>query len=391
MSQRAAQIAFLVSCASALQIIESLLPNPFPGVRLGLANMLTLVALENLGFAAALEIAVLRTICSALVLGTLFSPAFVISFQAAVVSSVVMGLAYRWLARRSQPWLSLVGVSLLGATAHNLTQLGVVYLYFIHQTSIFWLWPWLGVSAVGMGWLTGIVAMHVSKELRSGPQTAGVTAGGKSLPSLDSAAAATGLRWLPAKFKLALSLAVMAALLIWKAWWLYGSLIAGLLLLCALAGVERRPLVQGLRRVGVFLLGAFLLPVVTESAGAVWLRLGPLSLTTGGLRDGTLYLLRLLALVVNAIWLAQTTSPRELTAGLKKLLAPARRLGLATDRIADTLTLAWLWTPIYLERARDFIRERKLAHITAWRELIPNLAALIAWLYRQAVEEAKAV
>jgi heptaprenyl diphosphate synthase len=68
------QIAFLVACASVLQILESLIPNPIPGVRLGLANMITLVALVDLGVGAAVEIAVLRTVCSSFILGTFFHP-----------------------------------------------------------------------------------------------------------------------------------------------------------------------------------------------------------------------------------------------------------------------------------------------------------------------------
>jgi len=50
------KVALLVSMACVLQISESLIPHPIPGLRLGLANMLTLVALVTLGFRYALQI-----------------------------------------------------------------------------------------------------------------------------------------------------------------------------------------------------------------------------------------------------------------------------------------------------------------------------------------------
>ncbi len=80
------KIALLVSISCVLQISESLIPHPIPGLRLGLANMVGLIALVNLGFLSALEIAILRTILSSFIMGTFMSPNFIMIFSAAAIS-----------------------------------------------------------------------------------------------------------------------------------------------------------------------------------------------------------------------------------------------------------------------------------------------------------------
>ena len=90
------KIALLVAFACVLQIAESLIPHPIPGLRLGLANMLTLTAMVVLGFRYAMEVAVLRTVLSAFIMGTFLSPTFILSISGAVLSTLVMGFFY-WL------------------------------------------------------------------------------------------------------------------------------------------------------------------------------------------------------------------------------------------------------------------------------------------------------
>ncbi len=160
------KIAILVSIASVLQICESFIPHPIPGLRLGLANMLTLVALVTLGFRAALEIAVLRTILSALIMGTFMSPTFILSFLAAVASSLVMGMLYWMSAFHRRYRLSLIGISILGALSHNMVQLCLAYLLLVKHRGIFVFAPWLCIGAVVMGLITGVVARRVCIRLK---------------------------------------------------------------------------------------------------------------------------------------------------------------------------------------------------------------------------------
>jgi len=65
------RLAMLVACASVLQVAESLLPHPLPGVRLGLANIIAVMTMVCIGPGSAIQLAVLRTLVSSMVLGTL--------------------------------------------------------------------------------------------------------------------------------------------------------------------------------------------------------------------------------------------------------------------------------------------------------------------------------
>ncbi len=106
------KIALLVAISCVLQISESLIPHPIPGLRLGMANMVTLVALVVLGFRPALEIAIFRTILSSIIMGTFMSPTFVLSLSGALISTLVMGFLY-WLAGFNKVYgLSIIGISI---------------------------------------------------------------------------------------------------------------------------------------------------------------------------------------------------------------------------------------------------------------------------------------
>ena len=86
------KIAMLTALASVLQIAESFFPQPIPGVKLGMANMIVLIAMVQEGFETAFEISMLRTVISAAIMGSFLSPAFLLSLSAAVTSTCVMGV-----------------------------------------------------------------------------------------------------------------------------------------------------------------------------------------------------------------------------------------------------------------------------------------------------------
>ena len=121
------QVASLVAIGCILQISESLIPHPVPGVRLGLANMITLLALVRLGFKSAMEISVLRTVVSSLVMGTFLTPTFILSFSGAITSTIVMWGFWQISYRLPKYGFGLVGISVLGAIIHNITQIIFAY------------------------------------------------------------------------------------------------------------------------------------------------------------------------------------------------------------------------------------------------------------------------
>jgi len=171
--KRIVYISFLIALASVLQIVESLFPHPLPWLRLGLANMITLTSLVIFGYAVAVQVAALRAILSSFLLGTFFAPSFFLSFSGALMSALVMGGVYS-LGRMGKgnpspryPFgFSIVGVSILGALTHNLTQLFVAYFFLVRHKGLFIILPFLIVAAVVTGFITGYGANSLSREMR---------------------------------------------------------------------------------------------------------------------------------------------------------------------------------------------------------------------------------
>lgn len=343
------QTAFLVAAAAALQTAESLLPHPVPGVRLGLANLVTLIALDRLGFRAAMEVAILRTLLSALLLGTLLSPTFILSFGAAVASTAAMGGLYRLASLTPRPPLSLIGVSVGGAAVHNLTQLALAYLLLLRYEGLFLLLPVLGVSAVVTGGLTGWLAAAVCQRLATAP----------ALPATDRPPAAASppdpaLRRAGVAKLAAALLASVLVLVARNAPSLLGLLA---ILLAAALGLRASAaaLARRLLRMLPLLLGAFLVPLFSVRSGQA-LDWGPLTLYSDGVLAGGLVALRLALLLVISGLLAHGTSPPELVAGLQVLLRPTRLLGLSPEQMAATLGAAWQLMPALLGSTRRAVR-----------------------------------
>ena len=117
--RRLTRCAVLTALALALSVAEGLVPLtilfPLPGLRLGLANLVTVYALCRLSRREALLILLARCLLGALVGGNLTALAF--SLTGGALALGVMAAAVRLGA------LSLFGVSILGAAAHNTGQI----------------------------------------------------------------------------------------------------------------------------------------------------------------------------------------------------------------------------------------------------------------------------
>ncbi len=146
----------LLALASVLHVFEAAMPGLGPWFKLGLANVVTLLALVWLGARAAWCLAMARVMVGSFMVGTLFSPTFVMSLSGALAAAVAMLASWRWL-----PGISLVGVSLLGALAHMVTQVWVVEALFIQQPAIFHLLPPLLLLACASGWMNGVLASYI--------------------------------------------------------------------------------------------------------------------------------------------------------------------------------------------------------------------------------------
>lgn len=160
--KRKTYIVSFVLLALYLSLLESLVPKPFPWMKLGLSNLVILIILEKWDKRMALEVLLLRILIQALMLGTIFSPGFLVSLGSGVLSLVLtMGL-YHF---RKQ--LSLVAISCLSASFHNIVQLGIVYVLLFRNVNLeskgiyifVFLFLALGVLA---GLLTGVLVSRLA-------------------------------------------------------------------------------------------------------------------------------------------------------------------------------------------------------------------------------------
>ena len=137
--------------------LEYAIPKPLPFMKLGLANLPILLALEVLSSRLVLLLVFLKVLAQGLIHGTLFTYVFLLSFGGSLASGAVMILIKRSLSRNA----GLVGVSVMGALTNNIVQILLArYLVFGEQA---WLIapPFLVVGTVSST-LLGMLAQRFS-------------------------------------------------------------------------------------------------------------------------------------------------------------------------------------------------------------------------------------
>jgi len=125
-----------------------------PGVKPGIANIVTLYVLYRFDFATAAWVSLLRVFASSLLLGNFLSPTFVLSLAGAVSSLCTLALG----AKLPKRWFSPISLSILAAFAHIAGQLLVVRLWLIPHAGIAYLIPVFAAAALIFGLVNGLIA-----------------------------------------------------------------------------------------------------------------------------------------------------------------------------------------------------------------------------------------
>lgn len=154
------RIARLAAFAIGLSLVEAALPSPLPGVKPGLANIVTLLVLAQFGMRAAIWVSLLRVVAGSLLLGSFLSPSFVLSLSGAAASLAALALV-QYLPEK---WFGPVTLSIAAAFAHIAGQMAVVYLWLIPHAGILYLAPVFAAAAVLFGTVNGMVAAHLMGE-----------------------------------------------------------------------------------------------------------------------------------------------------------------------------------------------------------------------------------
>lgn len=158
-TRKLALMAMFTAASLIVFVIEAQIPAPIPvpGVKLGLANVVTLIAMVMLGRREAGLILLVRIAMVSMFTGGV--SAFIFSIAGGALAYAVMCLTLKLF-----PEKLLWVVSVLGAIAHNLGQL--IAAIIITKTSSLMLYaPVLLASAVVTGAFTGIAAMYLTQRL----------------------------------------------------------------------------------------------------------------------------------------------------------------------------------------------------------------------------------
>ena len=130
-----------------LSAVEFLIPKPLPFIRLGLANLPLLIAIDIMPFPSFLLLAAIKIAGQALISGTLFSYIFVFSLGGTGASTLLMYALRRGIGKGK---ISLIGTSAAGALASNGVQLSLAY-FIAFGSSV----RYVAVPVLALGLITG--------------------------------------------------------------------------------------------------------------------------------------------------------------------------------------------------------------------------------------------
>ena len=158
-NKRIAIAALLAALALIFSYVESLVPAPvpIPGVKLGIANLVILVALYQLDLKYAFAINIIRIVVS----GLLFSGVLGIIYS---MAGGMLSLIVMWLLKKTGIF-SVVGVSTAGGVTHNIGQILVAALL-ISDLKIFAYLPILMFSGIISGILIGFLSHYIMRAVR---------------------------------------------------------------------------------------------------------------------------------------------------------------------------------------------------------------------------------
>ncbi|GDX54872.1 heptaprenyl diphosphate synthase subunit I [Methylophilaceae bacterium] len=157
------QIAQLSAIAIGLSLIESVLPSPMPGVKPGIANIITLYAMYRFNFRTAIWVSILRVFATSLILGQFLSPTFMLSLAGSLLSLLTLYFSIKLPSRFFSP----MGLSVLSSFAHITGQLLLVRLWLIPHASIYYLIPVYSAAALIFGLINGWITYRLLKHHNS--------------------------------------------------------------------------------------------------------------------------------------------------------------------------------------------------------------------------------
>ena len=158
MKNRVAYFGVFTALALIFSYIETLVPISFgiPGVKLGLANLIIVIALYKIPLREVYVLSIVRVLLSGVLFGNYFSIAY--SLAGGLLSLTVMALL------KKPGGFSVIGISIAGGVCHNIGQL-VVAMIVVETFAMSYYMPVLLVAGLITGFLIGVVADQVLRRI----------------------------------------------------------------------------------------------------------------------------------------------------------------------------------------------------------------------------------
>ncbi|MFA6801003.1 MAG: Gx transporter family protein [Acholeplasmataceae bacterium] len=152
-TQKMVLLANLLAIGIVLNVIESLYIHisPVPGAKIGLANIVTLIAIYLYGVKEGVILTLLRIFLVSIIIGTFLGPTFYLGLGGAALSITAMGVL------KKIDFFGIVGVSVMGSVFHAIGQIGIGIFVIGSTTIIYWL-PVMLLISIPAGILTGIIS-----------------------------------------------------------------------------------------------------------------------------------------------------------------------------------------------------------------------------------------
>lgn len=157
--KRLTQCAMLTALALIFSYIEFLLPINIglPGIKLGIANIVIVIAIYKLGAVSGLVINIARILLSALLFGNMFSAIYALC--GGLLSLLVMILLQK------TKWFSVIGVSMAGGVFHNVGQI-LVATVLVSSVKALYYFPVLLLAGLVTGIINGFISTLVLRALK---------------------------------------------------------------------------------------------------------------------------------------------------------------------------------------------------------------------------------
>ena len=159
MRTKVAYFGVFTALALIFSYVESLIPihMGIPGVKLGLANLIVVIALYKMSIKEAYILSVVRIVLAGFMFGNLF--AILYSLAGGMLSLTIMCIL------KKTNRFSVFGVSMAGGVFHNVGQL-VMAIIVLESVSIGYYFPVLLISGLLTGFVIGVIAHEIIKRLK---------------------------------------------------------------------------------------------------------------------------------------------------------------------------------------------------------------------------------